>query len=246
LTALGELLRPMLQEVLTHTDLSRSAAREFLREDQQMLKLGILSSIWPDQFAPFLSRFAAQHRKIRLKFIEADNATLQKLLLGGDLDYAVGACDDNADGRLRRYALYREGMVAVIPHGHPLESQTAVRLKDLEGVDLLLPVDHEMRPTLIEACRKQEVAPVITYHNDQKGWIQVMVAAGAGITVMPEYSHFCRGTLVRPLIEPPLARSVSLFAVAGRPHNPAGNMLVRAIRAEQWSESPTSGGVAAA
>jgi LysR family transcriptional regulator, hydrogen peroxide-inducible genes activator len=126
LTDLGELVRPMLQEVLDHANMSRSAAREFLQEDRRTLKLGILSSIRPDQFAPFLSRFATRQRSIQIKFVDADSATLQKLLLDGDLDYAVSACGDDAHGRLRRYQLYREGMVAVIPRGHALESQAAV------------------------------------------------------------------------------------------------------------------------
>jgi LysR family transcriptional regulator, hydrogen peroxide-inducible genes activator len=101
---------------------------------------------------------------------------------------------------------------------------------------LLLQAHCDMRPTLIEACRQQEVAPTIMYHDERKDWIQIRVAAGAGVTIMPEYSHFLKGTLVRPLVEPPLARAVSLFVVAGRRHSAAGNMLVRAIRAEKWAE----------
>jgi DNA-binding transcriptional LysR family regulator len=165
---------------------------------------------------------------------------LRKLLLSGDLDYAVGAGNDDAHGLLRSHLLYRESMVAVIPPGHPLESQVAVRLKDLEGVILLVQTDCDMRPALLEACRQREVAPSIVYHDERKDWIQILVAAGTGITIVPEYSHFSHGTLARPLIEPALARAVSLIVVAGRAHNPAGNVLVRAIRAEKWGEHQTS------
>src|ERR1700680_3455662 len=90
LTELGQLVRPMLQEVLAHADLTRSVARGFLDGDQRALKLGILSSIGPVRFTPFLARFAAQHPSIRLALVEADSATLRGQLLCGDLDYAVG------------------------------------------------------------------------------------------------------------------------------------------------------------
>jgi hypothetical protein len=61
-----------------------------------------------------------------------------------------------------------------------------------------------------------------------------MVAAGCGITIMPENMHLGHGTLARPLIEPELQRDVSLVTVAGRPYEPSVQHLVRAIRAYQW------------
>jgi DNA-binding transcriptional LysR family regulator len=245
LTELGELLRPMLQEVLSHADLTQSAARTFLGGDKRTLKLGILSSIWPVQFVLFLTRFAAQHRSIQVTLVEADSATLRERLLGGDLDYAVGACGNDAQGRLRSHLLYREGVVAVIPLGHPFEQRDTVRVRDLEGVDLLLQTNCEMRSTLIELCRQQAVEPNIIYRSERKDWIQTMVAAGAGITIMPEYSRFPEGTLVRRLIEPALVRAVSLVVVAGRAYDPSGNLLLRAIRAQRWGAPSTSGADAA-
>jgi hypothetical protein len=51
---------------------------------------------------------------------------------------------------------------------------------------------------------------------------------------MPENLHLGYGTLARPLIEPELQRDVSLVTVAGRPHEPSVQHLVRAIRAHNW------------
>ena len=245
LTELGQIVRPMLLEVIAHADRTRSAARTFLEGDKRALELGILSSIAPARFTPLLARFAAQHPSIQLALVEADNTTLRELLLGGDLDYAVGVPGNDAKGRLRSHLLYREDMVAVIPLGHHFQQYDSVRVRDLDGVDLLLQTNCEMQSALIQACRRQEVAPNLVYRRERKDWIQTMVAAGAGITIMPKYSHFPPGTLTRPLIEPPIARAVSLVVVAGRTHDPNGRLLVRAIRAQRWGGQPPNAADAA-
>lgn len=59
-----------------------------------------------------------------------------------------------------------------------------------------------------------------------------MVAAGSGITVMPEFSHTNVATLAKPLVDPDLVRELSLVTVAGRRHDAALSCLLRAARNE--------------
>src|SRR5215472_9587216 len=62
----------------------------------------------------------------------------------------------------------------------------------------------------------------------------MMVAAGRGVTLMPENLHLGHGTSARQLIEPALNREVSLVTVAGRPHDLPVQHFIRAIRAYRW------------
>jgi hypothetical protein len=64
----------------------------------------------------------------------------------------------------------------------------------------------------------------------------MMVAAGRGITLMPENLHLGLGTLARPLVEPAVSREISLISVAGRPHASHVQHLIRAIRAHKWDD----------
>jgi DNA-binding transcriptional LysR family regulator len=237
LTELGQVVRPILQEMLDHVDQTRSAARTFLERDDPELKLGILTTIGPAQFSQFLAQFAARHPALRLTFVEADSATLREHLLLGHLNHAVDVYRDDAGGRLKSHLLYHEGMVAVIPVGHPFERKEALRLRDLDGARLLLQANSETQSTVIEACRKLKVAPNIVRLNAGNNWIQAMVAAGAGVTIMPEHSTFSEGIRIRPIAERGLTRAVSLIVVAGRPHHPNWNLLVRELRAHRWQST---------
>ena len=61
LTELGELVRPMLKEVLLHSVRTVAAAEQHLTGNKAVLRLGIMPSIGPVRLAPFLAQFGAKH-----------------------------------------------------------------------------------------------------------------------------------------------------------------------------------------
>ena len=193
-----------------------------------------MPSVGPLRLAPFLARFGVQHPGIELALVEGDAARLEELLLGGNLCVALTARLGPANGRLRHYRLYRESVVVVFPVGHRFEQQETVRLIDLKGESFLLRTNCEKATLVLESCRKQGFQPKIVYRCEREDWIQTMVAAGRGVTLMPENMYLGYGTLARPLIEPALQRDVSLVTVAGRSREPPVRDLLRAVRAFKW------------
>jgi DNA-binding transcriptional LysR family regulator len=234
LTKLGDVVRPMLEEVLAHAEGTKAAAQRFLKSEAKPVRLGVVPSVGPLRLAPFLARFGAQHPGIEVVLVDGDAARLEELLLGGKLEAALAARLGPAHDRLRHHRLYRERVVVVLPEGHRFERQNAVPLVDLKGENFLLRANCDMRALILESCRKQGFQPTIVWRGEREDWIQTMVAAGCGVTVMPENLHLGHATLARPLIEPELQRDVSLVTVAGRPHEPSIQHLVRAIRAHNW------------
>jgi DNA-binding transcriptional LysR family regulator len=240
LTELGRLVRPMLEEVLAHAESTKTAAHRFADAEEKPLRLGIMPSVGPCRLASFMARFCAQHPGTELAFAEGDAAQLEELLLGGSLHVAVCARLGPANGRLRHHPLYRERVVAVFPPAHRFERQDAVRLIDLKGENFLLRANCEKRALIFECCRKQGFQPTIVYRSEREDWIQMLVAAGGGVTLMPETMHLGHGTLSRPLIDPALHREITLVTVAGRLQEPPVQRLVRAICAYKWDEQTSS------
>jgi DNA-binding transcriptional LysR family regulator len=234
LTELGRLVRPMLEEVLAHADSTRIAAHRFLATEEKPLRLGIVPSVGPICLAPFLAGFGARHPGIEVALVEGEVARLKELLLNGGLDVALTAPIEPATRRLRQYRLYGERVVVVFPLAHRFEQQQSVRLVDLKGENFLLRTNCEKWALLLETCRSCGFEPRIVYRCEREDWVQMMIAAGRGVTLMPENLHLGRGTLARPLVEPALQRDVSVATVAGRPQSRAVQHLIRAIRAHKW------------
>jgi len=231
LTELGELVRPMLQEVLSHSLHVKAAAQRHLDRTRAVLRLGIVPSIGPVRLAPCITQFCAENVDVELTLAEAPSPRLADLLLAEDLDLTIVSHTDRPDKRFRYYLLYRERIVIFAPKGHRFEHVEAVRLSDLQNENLLLCTNCDMNEALLENCRKQGFEPRIIYRSAREDWVQVMVASGFGVAAMPEFTHTDITTVARPLAEPEFVRQLSLVAVAGRPHSSAAASLIRIIRA---------------
>jgi DNA-binding transcriptional LysR family regulator len=236
LTELGQRVRPMLEEVVAHAEGAKTVAHQLLNVEKKPLRIGLMPSVGTFRLAPFLSRFSARYPEIELELVEGDATRLEELLLAERLEAALTGRLGPARGRLRPNRLYRESIVVVFPVGHPFEQQEAVRLIDLKGENFLLRANCEKIPLVLQNCREQGFQPKIVYRSEREDWVQVMVAAGLGVTLMPENMHLGHGTLARQLIEPQLFRNVCLVTVAGRPHSAPVRHLVRAIRQYKWDD----------
>jgi LysR family transcriptional regulator, hydrogen peroxide-inducible genes activator len=236
LTELGELVRPMLKEVLSHSLRTKTAAARYLSRKKTVLRLGILTSIGPVRLAPFLGGFGAEHIGVELTMVEASLPRLEDLLLGSHLDAAVVAYVGRRDKRFRYCPLYRERIVTVAPKGHRFEQFETIRLRDLEPESFLFRTNCDMGDFLLESCRKQGFEPRIVYRSAREDWIQTMVALGFGITVMPEFTHTGLATVARPIVDPDLVRQLLIVTVAGRRHERPAASLLRAIRAHYRHE----------
>jgi DNA-binding transcriptional LysR family regulator len=230
LTELGELVRPMLQQVLSHSLHVKAAAQRHLHRTRAVLRLGIVPSIGLVRLAPCITQFCAENVDVELTLAEVPSPRLVDVLLGEDLDLTI-SYTDRPDKRFRYYSLYRERIVIVAPKGHRFEHVEAVRLSDLQNENLLFCTNCDMGEALLENCRKQGFEPRIIYQSAREDWVQVMVASGFGVAAMPEFTHTDVTTVARPLAEPEFIRQLSLVAVAGRPHPPAAASLIRIIRA---------------
>ena len=232
LTELGTLVRPMLSEVVSHSLRVKSTAERHLDGKRQVLRLGYMPSIGPNRLAPLLTRLGTEQPEVELALIEASHLSLSDLLVNSRLDAMLAAYVARPDKRLRYCRLYQEQIVVVAPEGHRFQELQAVQLRELQGERFLFRTNCDLGDLLTQNCRKQGFAPQIVYRCACESWVQAMVAAGFGITVMPEFSHTNPATVARPLVDPELVRELSLVTAAGRRHEAALSCLLRAAREE--------------
>src|SRR5262249_53900769 len=154
--------------------------------------------------------FGVKHGDIELSLVEGSASCLQDWLLKGNLDAAVVAYVDRPNKRLRYWRLYSERIVVVMARGHPFQGLKAVPLRELKHENLLFRTNCEMGSFFLESCRKVGFEPHIVYRSAREDWVQTMVAAGCGMTIMPEFTHSDGATLARPLVDPAVIRELSL------------------------------------
>ena len=237
LTGLGEMMRPHLTQVLIETDAAKERAKSFAKLDDVELKLGMMCTIGPRRFVPFLQAFRERHPKVKLVVQDGSNVQLQDRLAQGELDVAVYGQPEEIDERFHARRLYDERFVIGVGPGHVFEKQNAVRCADLHEQAYVNRVQCEFFGAAGKIFREQNGRPRIVFRSDRDDWVQSMAMAGLGFTFIPEYAVTMPGLRVRPLIEPEITRAIQVVTVRGRPHLPAIGAFVREILAFPWANA---------
>ncbi len=138
------------------------------------------------------------------------------------------------DERCHARPLYDERFMITFRAGHPFEQKNAVACRDLHGQPYLSRAKCEFAQHMRGILEKLGVTVKRPYLTEREDWVQGMILAGLGFGFTPEYSIALPGVHARPLVEPPINRTVHLVTVRGRPHGPAVNAFVRETSSFSW------------
>ena len=236
MTDLGNLVRPQLESILKQSDQARTTAQSFLQLKDAPLRLGVMCTIGPVRFVSFLSRFGADHPGIEVSLTESIPDELIGMLMDGSLDVAITTAPEEPNERLDFRKLYEERFVVAFPPGHRYEAMEAVPIKEIAGEAYLSRANCEYYERLENILEQQMVRVDDVFRSEREDWIQIMVMAGMGICFMPEFSAVLPGLMTRPIVHPPVSRTVYLGTVAGRRFSPAVATFIKAIDRYQWPQ----------
>jgi LysR family hydrogen peroxide-inducible transcriptional activator len=133
--------------------------------------------------------------------------------------------------------LYEEPFVLAVPASHALADRDRVKVDDLRGETLLLLEDgHCLRDQALEVCSRIRVSEEQDYRATSLETLRQMVAAGHGVTLLPELAAetpvgTARGLRVKPFAKPAPGRTVGAVWRKSTTRAPAIDGVVAAIRA---------------
>lgn len=234
LTDLGRLVLPHLTDVFTELDVARTTAQQFLKLADAPVNLGVMCTVGPVRFAGFLAKFRHDNPGVQLTMVESVPGTLLKMMEEGKLDVAVLAQPEPLPEHCDVIPLFHERYVAAFPPGHRFANLDRVRFADMEGENILLRINCEYGDVLGGQFQKQNVKLKLGYRSEREDWIQIMIMAGLGVSIVPEYLIMQPGLHIRPLVEPDVIREVCVVTMAGRRFSPAVGTFVRGIKLYQW------------
>jgi DNA-binding transcriptional LysR family regulator len=233
LTDLGNMVRPHLQSVYDHSMRAKHLSREL--EKKVPLKLGIMSTISPDEIVDLIANIRTRHPDVELKLCDANAKDLRGRLLAGDLEVVIYALPgEEPDDRIHSIPLFREQMVLAIHRGHRLAKARAFPVREMKDEFYIHRVNCEFAGYADQILQQQGVTCTPAYWSERDDWTLAMVAAGLGFAFMPANSVKHSGVLGLPVVEPEFWRQVNLVSVRGRPYSPGVGSLVREAMRKTW------------
>jgi LysR family hydrogen peroxide-inducible transcriptional activator len=225
LTPIGEDIAHRAKHVLRDIEHIKDAARRSKDPETGTIKLGIFPTLAPYLLPHVIPVICQRYPELRLQLAEEKTEDILNMLDQGRLDAGLLALPIDDHG-MEMEILFEEPFVTAMPASHPLTDKKVICLKDLEGEELLLLEEgHCLRQHALAVCALAGAHERVDFHATSMETLRQMVAANAGVTLMPVLS-----------VKPPIAATDN---IALRPfESPAPSRTIALV----WRSSSPLGG----
>jgi LysR family hydrogen peroxide-inducible transcriptional activator len=235
LTETGEKIVERARRLLLEADAIVEVAKTDRDPLAGPLRLALIPTVGP-YLLPHVARpLKRALPRLKLMLYEYQTGPLLEKLRDGELDLGILALPVSLDG-LATAELYEEPFTLAVPANHPLAARERVRVADLEGEALLLLEDgHCLRDQALEVCSRINVGEEGDYRATSLETLRQMVAAGHGVTLLPELAAAApvgtaRGLKVKPFSKPAPSRTIGAVWRKSTTRGKAIDALIATVR----------------
>jgi DNA-binding transcriptional LysR family regulator len=226
ITSAGRLLLAHADTILTEVERAEDAMRLHANGVNGEVRVTAFATAITLLVAPALSRLRETAPGLSLVVRDAEGHQGITQLLDGDADLAIAVEHRGSprpdDQRLVRIPLYAEPFVAVLPPAHPAAEHDRLELSMLanDGWVMTAP-GNPIRDVVLLACEQAGFQPRIIHQSDDFRAVAALVAAGAGVSLVPRLAvPDPTLALTRPLCEPAPTRRVYAAVRPSRADHP--------------------------
>ena len=207
LTPIGESIVARARRVLQDSDDIIEIARSSRDPLAGSLRIALIPTLGPYLLPLFAPKLRKRVPRLQLMLYEYQTATLVEQLKNGEIDVGILALGVDVGG-LEQRELAHENFMVALPAHHALAKKPAFRMEDLDDATLLLLEDgHCLRAHALEACSRIRVHEAGDFRATSLETLRQMVAAGHGITLLPELATrgpfaAAKNPVIRPFSKP--------------------------------------------
>jgi len=236
LTPTGEKIVQRARALLQEADAIVELAKSDRDPLSGALKLALIPTVGPYLLPHVVGRLRKELPRLKLMLYEYQTQPLLERLRAGEIDVGILALPVELDG-LEATELYDEPFMLAVPAAHPLADQERIKLDDLREETLLLLEDgHCLRDQALEVCGRFRVHEAQDYRATSLETLRQMVAAGHGVTLLPELAAetpigTARGLRIKSFTRPAPGRTIGAVWRRSTTRAPAIEAIASAIRA---------------
>jgi LysR family hydrogen peroxide-inducible transcriptional activator len=231
LTEAGRAFLPHARAILDQMDVARTSVADKNADLRGGVAVGVIPTVAPYLLPRYTAAFAKKYPDAKLRIVEETTAVLVEGLRDLSIDVAILALPLRHKD-LQLFPIRTEPLFAALRKGDPRASAKSLALKDLRGESFVMLRDgHCFRDLSIGACTHARVTPNIVFESGQFSSLLGMVAAGVGVSLIPEMAIDRNlGCSYVRLRDPQATRTIVAAVVRGRSFNRIQQAFVSDIR----------------
>jgi LysR family hydrogen peroxide-inducible transcriptional activator len=214
LTEAGRSLLGYARQILSGIADARRSVAALEQEVAGRLSVGAVPSIALYVLPRLIRQFQQRYPKVTFELFEDTTDKLAQQLENGTLDVVLASSGDEPS-TLKRHSLGEEPLMMLLPEKHRLARKKTIKWADLASEKFLLlhPV-HSLSQKVRQLLAANKLDPEVVLQGAQLVTIATMVAAGLGVTVIPQMmtgTEFIRGCVAIPFARPVPTRELTLL-----------------------------------
>jgi DNA-binding transcriptional LysR family regulator len=185
LTEAGRCLLDYARQILASIGDARRCVDELKGKIAGDVAVGAIPTIAPYVLPELVVTFQKHYPDVTLHIVEDVTAVISRRVEAGELDVALASTCQRSP-TLRVEYLGRESLLALVPEAHALAKQTEITLDDLKSQRfLLLHEMHCLSQQVHHLLESRRLHPEVALAGSQLSTIANMVAAGIGVSIVP-------------------------------------------------------------
>jgi LysR family hydrogen peroxide-inducible transcriptional activator len=186
LTEAGRAFIAHARAILEHMEAARSSVADKNADRRGSIAVGVIPTVAPYLMPGYTAAFARKYPDAKLRIVEETTAVLVEGLRDLSIDVAILALPLRRKD-LELFPIRTEPLFAVMRKNHPRAAAKSLALKDLRGESFVMLRDgHCFRDLSIRTCTHARITPNIAFESGQFSSLLGMVAAGVGVSLIPE------------------------------------------------------------
>jgi LysR family transcriptional regulator, transcription activator of glutamate synthase operon len=215
LTPVGQLFLKRAESIIADLERAIIEIHEFIDPERGEIRLGFPHSLGTHLIPKVVAMFRKAHPNVRFRFKQGMFPSLIQDIVKGEVDLAfISPIPENEEYICGNLVL-TEKLYAILPPGHPLAEETAIELQQLkEEQFVLFREGYSLRPIVWDACQKAGFTPKIAFESEETDTIRGLVAAGMGVSLLPEMALTQSGPLQPAKVaisSPEVTRTIGLI-----------------------------------
>lgn len=219
LTSAGKLFLTRVEGIIGELERAVREVQEFLDPAKGEIRIGFPHSLGISLLPTVVAGFRRIHPEVKFRFRQGTYTSLIRDVTEREIDLAFISPLPERHDRVTGELLLTEELHAILPPGHPLADRSEIRLEELAGDPFVLFSEaYSLRSIVLAACERAGFRPHIEFEGEETDTIRGLVAAGMGVSLLPEMA-LTETSLLQPVklrvAEPSVTRTVGIIRRRG-------------------------------
>jgi LysR family transcriptional activator of glutamate synthase operon len=215
LTPVGHLFSNRIESIMKDLDKAVAEVHEFLDPERGEIRIGFPHSLGIHLIPSVVAEFKKRYPNVKFRFKQGMYPSLIRDVVSAEVDLAFISPFPEGHDQVEGDVVLTEELYAILPPNHALAGQESITLNQLnEEKFILFSKGYSLRPIVWQACLEAGFSPEIAFEGEETDTIRGLVAAGMGVSLLPEMAFFQSNPLqparVR-ITEPRVTRTIGLI-----------------------------------